>query len=132
MYGLDHAQTLAVLVPAMLKIRMQGKRQKLLQYARRIWNINTGSEESRINEAIYKTRRFFESMGLPTCLSGYGIKSLDVELIISQLIAHGMTNLGENRDVTPEVMRGNTEALLIDGLMEEMPNRYGDFFSRVC
>ena len=59
LYGLDHAQTLAVLVPAMLKVRAQGKRQKLLQYAERIWGITSGSESSRLDAAIDKTRAVF-------------------------------------------------------------------------
>jgi NADP-dependent alcohol dehydrogenase len=105
LYGLDHAQTLAVLVPAMLQIRASGKRQKLLQYAERIWGIKEGSELYRMDAAIDKTRMFFEKMGLPTCLSGYGIKDVSIKQVIDQLEAHGMMNMGENKDVTLEMMR---------------------------
>ncbi|MEE9913076.1 MAG: iron-containing alcohol dehydrogenase [Deltaproteobacteria bacterium] len=105
LYGLDHARTLAALVPAMLKVRAQGKRQKLLQYADRIWGIDSGSELSRIDAAIEKTRAFFESMGLPTYLSGYGLSNVDIEQVARLLAAHGMINMGENKDVTLEMMR---------------------------
>ncbi len=104
-YGLDHAQTLAVLVPAMLRVRSAGKRQKLLQYGERIWGITSGSETYRIDGAIEKTRAFFESMGAPTRLSGYGIANVDIEQLIELLKAHGMVDLGENQDVTPDVMK---------------------------
>jgi len=105
LYGLDHAQTLACLVPAMLKIRAGEKRQKLLQYAGRVWGINSGEEDERINDAINKTRAFFESMGLSTRLSDYGIKSDCIPLILERLKEHGMINLGERKDVTLEMMR---------------------------
>lgn len=105
LYELEHAQTLAVIVPAMLKIRAQSKRQKLLQYARRIWGITSGDENSRIDEAIEKTRAFFEKMGLPTYLRDYGISNINIEQILELLGSHGMVNIGENRDVTPETIR---------------------------
>ena len=34
-FGIDHAQTLAVVLPSMLNVRRDKKRQKLLQYAER-------------------------------------------------------------------------------------------------
>jgi NADP-dependent alcohol dehydrogenase len=105
LYGLDHAQTLAVIVPTMLKVRAEGKKQKLLQYAERIWGISAGTEALRIETAIDKTRTFFESMGLPTRLSGYGINDLDIDAVIQLLASHGLTLMGENNDVTPDSMR---------------------------
>jgi NADP-dependent alcohol dehydrogenase len=105
LYGLDHAQTLAVLVPAMLQVRAGNKKQKLLQYAERIWGISSGTEASRIETAIDKTRMFFESMGLPTRLNGYGVNDLDIDMVIQLLAAHGLTLMGENNDVTPDIMR---------------------------
>ncbi|PKN21022.1 MAG: NADH-dependent alcohol dehydrogenase [Deltaproteobacteria bacterium HGW-Deltaproteobacteria-6] len=105
LYGMDHARTLAVLVPAMLKVRARGKRQKLLQYAERVWGIDSGNELSRMDAAIDKTRLFFESMGLPTSLSGYGVVNVDIEQVMELLAAHGMVNMGENRDVTLDMMR---------------------------
>jgi NADP-dependent alcohol dehydrogenase len=112
LYGLDHAQTLACLVPAMLKIRAGEKRQKLLQYASRIWGINSGEEDERIEKAINKTRAFFEAMGLPTRLCDYGIKSDCIGRILTKLREHGMINLGERKDVTPEMMQKILESCL--------------------
>lgn len=105
LYGLDHAQTLAALVPAMLKVRVEGKRQKLLQYAERIWGITSGNEASRLDAAIDQTRVFFESMGLSTSLGGYGITNVDIEKVMELLAAHGMVNMGEKKDVTMDMMR---------------------------
>jgi NADP-dependent alcohol dehydrogenase len=102
--GLDHGKTLAVVLPAMLKIRAREKKEKLLQYAQRVWGIQSGDDEARIGEAIDKTRDFFESMGLPTRLCEYGIGTDVIPEVVGQLKAHGMVKLGEKRDVTPELV----------------------------
>ena len=39
LYGLDHAQTLAVILPSLLSVMRENKQQKLLQYAERIWGL---------------------------------------------------------------------------------------------
>lgn len=104
-YGLDHAQTLAVLLPSMLHIRRDSKRDKLLQYAERVWGITKGSEDDRIDSAIGKTRTFFESLGVKTRLSDYGIAADAIDGLVHHLQLHGMTQLGERQDVTLEVSR---------------------------
>ncbi|MDU2485979.1 MAG: alcohol dehydrogenase, partial [Citrobacter freundii] len=73
MHGLDHAQTLAIVLPALWNEKRDAKRAKLLQYGARVWNITEGSEEERIDAAIAATRDFFEQMGVPTRLSAYGL-----------------------------------------------------------
>lgn len=102
--GLDHGQTLAVVLPAMLRMRSQEKKEKLLQYAERVWGIKTGDDKARIDMAIEKTRNFFESMGVATRLCNYGISADIIPSVVEQLKAHGMIKLGEKRDVTPELV----------------------------
>ena len=98
-HGLDHAQTLAVVLPAMLQVRREEKRGKLLQFAERVWDIRTGDEDARIDAAIAATRAFFEQMGLPTRLSGHGLDADAVPQVLAQLERHGMTALGEQREI---------------------------------
>lgn len=105
LHGLDHAQTLAVVLPAMLQARRQDKRAKLLQYAERVWGLSEGDEETRIDTAIARTRDFFESLQVPTRLSGYGIGREAVAPLLAQLERHGMTALGERQDVDLERSR---------------------------
>jgi NADP-dependent alcohol dehydrogenase len=112
LYGLDHAQTLAIILPVMLNERRQGKREKLLQYAQRVWHITEGSDDERIDLAIEKTRAFFESLGVKTHLSDYQIGPESVDAIIGQLISHNMLQLGENADVTIDVSRHILKAAL--------------------
>lgn len=111
-YDIDHARTLAVVLPAMLQVRRESKRGKLLQYADRVWHISVGSEDERIDAAIGKTRAFFESLELPTRLRAYDIGADTVPAIIAQLKAHGMVAIGEHKDVTLDVSQRVLEASL--------------------
>jgi len=105
LHGLDHGQTLAVLVPAGMEVRREGKREKLLQYAERVWGIRQGSEEERIDGAIRATRDFFEGLGAKTRLRDYGLDASHVDALVEALVHHGNVALGERGDVTPEVSR---------------------------
>lgn len=105
LHGLDHAQTLAIVLPAMLAERRLAKHGKLLQYAERVWGISVGSEEEKVDAAIAQTRAFFESLGVKTRLSDYNIAEADLPAILRQLEAHGMVQLGERGEVGLDVSR---------------------------
>ena len=112
LYGIDHARTLAIVLPSLLQSQRAAKREKLLQYAERVWHVSGGTEDERIDAAITHTRAFFESVGIPTRLSAYGLGREAVDAVVAQLTAHGMLKLGEHRSITPEVSRAILEAAL--------------------
>lgn len=112
LYGLDHAQTLAVVLPNLLDVRRDVKRAKLLQYADRVWGLRAGDEDARIDQAIAHTRAFFEALGVRTRLADYGIGAEAVEPIVAQLEAHRMVKLGEDRAVDLALSRRVVEACL--------------------
>ncbi|WP_137885099.1 iron-containing alcohol dehydrogenase [Pseudomonas sp. 2FE] len=99
LYHLDHAQTLAVVLPALLAERRESKRAKLLQYAARVWQIEQGDEEQRIDAAIAATRTFFQRLGVPTSLSEHGLGAEVIPQVLAQLERHKMVTLGEHRDI---------------------------------
>jgi NADP-dependent alcohol dehydrogenase len=105
LYGLDHAQTLAIVLPGMLRERREAKRAKLLQYAARVWGLVDGDEDARIEAAIVRTEEFFRSVGVPTRLSDYGLGRDAIPAVVNALEAHGMTKLGESGEVTLAVSR---------------------------
>ena len=105
LYGVDHGRTLAIVLPSLLHEQRQSKQAKLLQSAQRVWNINEGSDDQRVDEAIRRTREFFESLGIKTHLSDYQIEREGIDAIVKQLEAHGMTALGEHRKIDLEVSR---------------------------
>ena len=112
LYGIDHARTLAIVLPSLMQSQRAAKRDKLLQYAERVWHVSGGTEDERIDAAITHTRAFFESVGIPTRLSAYGLGREAVDAVVAQLTAHGMLKLGEHRSITPEISRAILEAAL--------------------
>ena len=104
-HGIDHARTLSIVLPAVMKICRDAKREKLLQYAERIWNITEGDEDARINRAIELTEKFFERMEVPTRLSHVDLGEADIDGLIEKLTQHGMVSLGEHDAITPGVSR---------------------------
>jgi NADP-dependent alcohol dehydrogenase len=101
--GLDHAQTLAVVLPSLLHVKRDTKREKLLQFAGRVWGITSGEPERRIDAAIDRTQTFFNRLGVPTRLSDYGVTP-DTVAEIPERFAQRGTVLGERGDITPEVV----------------------------
>jgi NADP-dependent alcohol dehydrogenase len=105
LYGIDHARTLAIVLPSLLNVQRDHKSAKLLQYAQRVWNITEGSDAARIDEAISRTRQFFESLGIKTRLSEYELGPDAIDAVVAQLETHGLTALGEHQNITLEVSR---------------------------
>jgi NADP-dependent alcohol dehydrogenase len=103
--GIDHARTLAVVQPANWRIRKEQKKEKLLQYAERVWGIKDGSADARIEKAILKTEDFFHSLDIPTKLSDYNLGEEFIEKVVVALENHGMTALSEHGDVSLAVSK---------------------------
>ena len=112
LFGIDHAKTLAIIMPSLWNIMRDTKREKLLQYGERVLNITTGSEENRIDQIIETTRQFFESLGIKTRLSDYGISADQIDSILAALESHHMTALGERGEITLEISRKILEGAL--------------------
>nr|WP_320133837.1 iron-containing alcohol dehydrogenase [uncultured Holophaga sp.] len=103
--GLDHAQTLAIVMPNLLWVQRDSKREKLLQYAERVWGVREGGEAQRIEEAIIRTRGFFESMGNPTHLSDYSLDGDCFDEIVRRFKGRNMLPCGEKRDLDEARLR---------------------------
>jgi NADP-dependent alcohol dehydrogenase len=84
LYHLDHAQSMALLLPALLGEREPTHLAKQLQYAERVWGLQ-GSSEQRIVAAIAATEGFFRRMGVATRLSAHGLDAEAVDEVLTQL-----------------------------------------------
>lgn len=105
LFGIDHGKTLAILQPTIWSVRKDKKREKLIQYAERVWDIREENDDVKIELAIEKTREFFEKLGIKTHLSEYGVTADKIDDIVSNLEKHGHTNLSETGDLTLSVSR---------------------------
>jgi NADP-dependent alcohol dehydrogenase len=104
LHGIDHARTLAIVLPSLLNVQRAGKGAKLVQYAERVWGVAKGSEAARIDAAIEKTRGFYELLGLRTRLGDYSVNVETASEVASRLKARGLLKIGERGDITPEVV----------------------------
>jgi NADP-dependent alcohol dehydrogenase len=98
LYGLDHAQSLAVVLPGVLKHERARKGEKILQFGERLLHIEEGNTEERINKTIDAVESFFRSMGVGTRLEDYGIPLSDCRSIAERTIGH-QGQLGEHKDL---------------------------------
>jgi NADP-dependent alcohol dehydrogenase len=105
LHGIDHARTLAVVLPGLWKALREEKKNKLLQYGERVWKIYEGSEDDRVNAAIEKTVSFFESLGVMTRLSEYNVGIDTIDKIVSRFEERNWLELGDRGLTTPEVTR---------------------------
>lgn len=105
LYGVDHARSLSIVLPALMDYCRQDKRAKLLQYAERVWQLREGSEEERIQSAIRLTADFFHRLGAPIHLSEVDLGTEAIDAVIEQLEAHQMFPLGEQGKLGAEEVR---------------------------
>ena len=102
MYGIDHARTLSIIAPSHYRYNFESKKEKLAQYAERIWGVTEGSVEEKAQTAIAKTEDFFHSLGIQTKLSEYtNDYKGTAEKIAERFTTRGWMGLGERRNLKP-------------------------------
>lgn len=103
LFGIDHARTLAVITPSHYKYNFEAKKEKLAQYAERVWNITEGSKGVKAYAAIEKTEAFFHELGIETKLSNYtNDYEGTAETIKQRFTDRGWLGLGEHKSLSPE------------------------------
>lgn len=102
LFGIDHARTLAIIMPSHYTYNFENKKEKLAQYAERVWNVTEGTLEEKAKAGIEKTETFYNSLGIKTTLSEY-TKDYEgtAEIISKRFTERGWKGLGERQDVTP-------------------------------
>ena len=94
-YGLDHAQSLAVVQPHLLRVMIEDKQEKLTLMGKEVFDMPHNHE--MVIEAI---EYMYQSIGVPTKLSAYKTDDNVISNITKALESHGMTALGEKGNVT--------------------------------
>ena len=101
LFGIDHARTLAIIGPRHYEYNFETKKEKLAQYAERVWNIKDGSVDEKATAAIKRTEAFFQNLGIDTKLSAY-TKDYEgtAEEIGKRFKERGWEGLGEHQKLT--------------------------------
>lgn len=99
-YGLAHAETLAVVLPWLLWYKRDQKRDKLLQYGYHVMDQKMQKYSERIDRTIEATAAFFQSLGMPTTLSSYGVDPDEAAEKVQARFEERGWSLGEHDDIT--------------------------------
>lgn len=102
-FGLDHGQTLAIVLPGLLEELREEKAEKLIQMGERVFGLSEGSRDNRIDAAIQAIDSFFRHMGVGTHFSNYGLGKDAVQKVVERFKKRGWI-LGERHNITPEVV----------------------------
>ena len=100
LYGLAHAESLAVVLPWLLWYKRSQKRDKLLQYGYRVMDQKSQKYSERIDRTIEATAGFFQSLGMPTTLTAYGVDPDEAAAKVQARLEERGWSLGEQRDIT--------------------------------
>lgn len=87
LHGIDHARTLAIVLPGVLRFSLEAKKAKILQMGERVFGIQNGTENERVEASLQALESFFQRMGLPTRLSDYGLDATIIPPIVKRFEA---------------------------------------------
>ena len=107
LFGIDHARTLAVIAPAHYRYNFETKKEKLAQYAVRVWDRKEEGTDALATAAITETEYFFHSLDIKTKLKDYTkYYAGTAEKIAQRFTDRGWLGLGEHKTLTPaDVMK---------------------------
>lgn len=100
-YGLDHAESLAVIMPHLWWYQRKKKAAKLCQYGQRVWGLS-GEGEGLVRKAIDRMVSFFSRLNMPTTLAAFRIDPDEAAERIRARFEERGTILGEHKDLTPD------------------------------
>ena len=102
-YGIDHGQSLAIVEPRLLRNQKVAKSQKLAKIAREVFGINEPVDLKAADMAIDKIEEFFNSIGMKTKLSDYGIDAEEAAEKIRARFKERNVAFGEKGAITADV-----------------------------
>lgn len=100
LYGLDHAETLAIALPKVMEYKKAQKLDKIVQLGRRVFGIEAKSKAKAANATIDAVKKFFVKMGAGVELKSYKLPA-DAPEAVGKNIARTYKAIGENGDITP-------------------------------
>lgn len=101
-YGIDHAESLAIVMPALWRHQRAAKGAKLRQYGARVWNVSAGDEAAAVEQTVARTEAYFHSLGMPTRLADYGISAAEAAERVSQRFVERGAKMGEHKAIGPK------------------------------
>lgn len=111
LWHVDHARSLAIIQPSLLRSQMEFKKGKIEQMGRNVFGLS--SSDDLAERTIDAIEAFYAKLNVDTRLSEVeGDKSEAVDAVIKKLEDYGYTKLGENQAITIDVSRQILEQAL--------------------
>jgi NADP-dependent alcohol dehydrogenase len=110
LYDVDHARTLSVVMPSLMRQRLHAKLPMLSRYARRVWKVDAVDDQIAAEQGIALTEEFFRRMGCPTKISDLKLASVSPDDIVAHIEDAGQLPLGELKDMTAQDVRSILQA----------------------
>ncbi|PKN46979.1 MAG: NADH-dependent alcohol dehydrogenase [Deltaproteobacteria bacterium HGW-Deltaproteobacteria-17] len=101
--GMDHARSLTVVLPWLLRDRIETKRGKLAQLGRRVFNVNMADDHAAAGATIEAIEAFFTGLEVPVRLDPELVTEEVLQRVLGQMSVY-KKGLGENQDITPAVV----------------------------
>ncbi|MDR1883877.1 MAG: iron-containing alcohol dehydrogenase [Prevotella sp.] len=100
-YGIDHARTLAIVLPGVMTVMKEQKSKKIIRLGHEIFGIQG---DDVIEKTIKAVENFFEKLGVKTHLSDYNLGDEAIEKT-SKRLAERNWKLGECRNITSDTVK---------------------------
>ncbi|KAB2850146.1 MAG: iron-containing alcohol dehydrogenase [Sphingopyxis terrae] len=101
LYDIDHARTLTLVMPSLLRLKRETKLAMLARYARNVWHIEESDDRRAADLAIDHTEGFFRAMDMPVRVADVAPIVISADAINNHLAQVGHTALGERKDIGP-------------------------------
>lgn len=100
LYGIDHARTLAIIQPNLLRELIDERGEKLLQMGENVFKMSTKNPE----DVIDTIEKMYKDLGVNLELSSYTQDNDIIEKVTTLLEKHGFTHFGYNGSVNKELV----------------------------
>lgn len=103
-YGLDHAQTLAIVLPGVMEVMKEQKAKKICRLGKEVFGINNNDSAKQIEETIKAVEYFFNKVGVKTRLSDYDLGNDAIEKVANRFAERGW-KVGEKQNISSETVK---------------------------
>lgn len=105
LYGIDHARSLSLVMPHLLRDQLERKKVMLARFGRRVFHLDGEDDRATARQAIDLLERFFSRMGCPVRLRELPEIAFSIDDIIDHLELAQQLPLGEAQAIGAEDVR---------------------------
>lgn len=111
LWHVDHARSLAIVQPSLLRNQLEYKKPKLEQMGKNVFGLPQSDDLAE--KTIAAIEAFYHQLNVATQFGEHGMeKAAAVDAVIQQLATHGMLKLGEQGTITLQESRKILESAL--------------------